>query len=305
MHSLVHKWGSSCIIPGPKSSDFLLRIGGELDGPTPNSGQGARSLTTGVTITTSSTCIDETSWCGAMTVTPPVLRAAHSYDQGWPPLVYLRGQQQSLPPKGVDRYWYGPDAQGYNFWVRFDDVLPRNTVISCSGTVYAGEKMYYLNFKSSGNITCPNGQNWDGAGNPTTYRVVTRHVGYIWSQFRGINGINPSQPPTQEEANTWAQSWIDTGHWLNVVKPAMDAVIRAATSTRDMATLGITGNPPFDNDLGDVGLEEAMNSPSTLAFAITEPPLSNFVPDGMNHDWILSSRSRWKPERGGFKISPR
>ena len=139
--SITHKPGLSCIpLPGQKSADHLLRIGGELDGPTPNSGQGARSLTTGTTITAASTCFDGTSWCGTMTVTQPLLRAAKSYDQGWPPLVYLRGQQQSLPPAGVDRYWYGPDAQGYVFWVRFADIVYRTTVISCSDLVYAGER---------------------------------------------------------------------------------------------------------------------------------------------------------------------
>lgn len=303
IYSVEHKPGLSCLkAGGERASDFLLRPGGELDGPTPNSGQGARSLTTGGTITTSSTCFSGTSWCGTMTVTPPLLRAAHSYDQGWPPLVFLRGQQQSLPPKGVDRYWYGHDVQGYVFWVRDADVVFRNTVISCSDFVYAGERLYYLNFRSSANITCPNGQNWDGAGTPTTYRVAERHVNYIWSQFRGINGINPSQPPTQEEANTWAQTWIDTGHWLNVVKPAMDAVIRTASSTMDLATLGIAGNPQFDGDLGDVGLAAEMNVPNRVAFRITEPPLSNFVPDSRDRDWILSSPFRWKPESEGFKI---
>lgn len=301
VHLVEHKSGAACINPGAKSADFLLRIGGELDGPMPNSGQGARSLTTGATITTSSTCIDETSWCGTMTVTPPLLRAAKSYDQGWPPGVYLKGQQQSLPPKGVNRYWYGPDAQGYQFWVKFDDVLPRNTQISCSGTVYAGERMYYLNFVSSANITCPNGQNWDGAGNPTTYRVVTRHVNYIWSQFRGINGINPSQPPTQEEANAWAQSWIDTGHWLNVVKPAIDAVIRAASRPMDMATLGITGSPPFDNDIDDDGVVDAMGEPNNLALEITEPRAPIWPSDGMRRDWILTARPRWKLDKPGFE----
>lgn len=302
LYSIVHRPGVSCIVAGgQRASDFLLRPGGELDGPTPNSGQGARSLTTGATITTSSICYDETSWCGTMTVTSPVLRAAQSYDQGWPPLVYLKGQQQCLPPPGVDCYWYGPDAQGYVFWVRDAEYVYRDTVISCSGVVYAGERMYYLNFRSSANITCPNGQNWDGAGNPTTYRVVKRHVGHIWSQFRGINGINPSLPPTQEEANAWAQSWIDTGHWLNVVKPAMDAVIRAASSTMDMATLGITGNPPFDGDLGNVGLAGIMNGTNTLASRIREAPVPNWPPDGMSHDWILSSRPRWKPDKEGFE----
>lgn len=306
LYSIDHRPGVSCIVAGgQRASDFLLRPGGELDGPTPNSGQGARSLTTGATITTSSICYDETSWCGTMTVTSPVLRAAQSYDQGWPPVVYLKGQQQCLPPPGVDCYWYGPDAQGYVFWVRDAEYVYRDTIISCSGVVYAGERMYYLNFRSSANITCPNGQNWDGAGNPTTYRVVKRHVGYVWSQFRGINGINPSLPPTQEEANAWAQSWIDTGHWLNVVKPAMDAVIRVASSTTDMATLGITGNPPFDGNLGNVGLAEATNGPNTLASRITEPPPYSWAPDGMNRDSILSSRVRWKPTRRVLKITPR
>lgn len=304
VHSLRHKWGAACLVPGQKSADHLMRIGGELDGPTPNSGQGARSLTTGATLTTSSTCIEGTSWCGTMTVTQPLLRAAKSYDQGWPPSVYLKGQQQSLPPKGADRYWYGHDAQGYVFWVRFDDVNPRDRVISCSDLVYAGERLYYLNFRSSANITCPNGQAWDGAGTPTTYRVAQRHISYIWSQFRGMNGINPSSPPTQEDANAWAQSWIDTGHWLNVVKPAIDAVIRAAVSIRDMTTLGITGNPSFDLDLV-VDVEEAINGRDFRALGVTEPLLHTRVLDELNHDWIMTSRSRWRPDLGGRKVFPR
>jgi len=56
--------------------------------------------------------------------------------------------------------------------------------------------------------------------------------------------LNPSTPPSelQQEANNWVLS----NDWTTVVKPNVDAVIRAARNQKDMKTLGITGNPSFD-----------------------------------------------------------
>jgi hypothetical protein len=45
-------------------------------------------------------------------------------------------------------------------------------------------------------------------------------------------------------------------------------MVRAAGSTTDMATLGITGNPPFDGDLGQVGIARLIDKMNTLASRI-------------------------------------
>jgi hypothetical protein len=65
-------------------------------------------------------------------------------------------------------------------------------------------------------------------------------MNFLWQQFRGVCGTNPSAA-TQADANLWAQcdSW-------STVKAALDRVIRATVTAADLKALGFTGSPPLD-----------------------------------------------------------
>src|SRR3989442_14077416 len=154
-----------------------------------------------------------------------------------------------------------------------------------------GAERYWAGFSSWTSIhACQNGDiRLGGGGGPVTA------IESEWSQFRGLNGINPTAPPTQQDANTWAQTQIDSGHWADVVKAALDAVIRAGAGNVDMATLGITGDPPFDGDLGQVGLAGVMNRMNTVSSRVLGLPLFAPPPAGMNRAWVRLNRPR-----GGF-----
>lgn len=295
LHLVAHKPGVACIVPGPRGSDFILREGGELDGPIAGSGEGARSLaTTGGPITTSSTCFTGTSWCGTMTVTQPVLLAARQW--------YLNNVQYPPPPSqsGAWVRWY-EDAAGYFFDVFYSRASPGGGTY-CGVTVGDGAPLYFLYVRSSVNfVEC--GQTYGNTAFPSVSMTMST-VRSAFGKFRGQGGACPGCPPTQEEANTWTDVEIAMGNWATKVKPAIDAVIRAAANTGDMAALGITGNPPFDGDLGDVGMAGIMNRPNTLASRITGPLLSHRGRDEVNRDWILSSRLRWEPDNEDSKLAP-
>ncbi len=244
VHSLVHSYGVACVVPGPDAANFLLRSGGELD----DTGAGTRSLAeTGQPITTSSTCFTQSSWCGYKTVTKELLVAAYRNYQGMRPIDYLNAQQQSVPPSGspIHYFWYGPDAQGYylQFWWYRDDFPP-------SGHCYVNpgyQSLYWVDIYSSAGGSC-NQQTWAALPSPLcpgcySYGFSSDTGGgaqTVWSQYRGAGGLNPTLTPAQlqQEANAWVLST----DWA-IVKPRVDAVIRAARNQKDMKTLGITANP--------------------------------------------------------------
>jgi len=143
---------------------------------------------------------------------------------------------------------------------------------------------------------CLIGPAWYGLG-PGNQDFTASEIGQFFNNFRGVGGVNPSAPPTQDDANTWAQTQIDGGHWWDVVKPALDAMIRAGTGNMDMVTLGITGNPPFDGDFGQVELGEAMSKPSIMAAQLTGPPAISWAEGEANRDWIRSTPLRWNLNR--------
>ncbi len=266
VHLVAHTAGISCVDPGPKVADSLVAPDGALDGD--GNGAGTKALATGAqpSVTSPPTCIPWTSWCGTITATPPVLQAAFAYYRGMSPLQYFRARQSRLPPPSVMAEWYN-DGTAF-FQVRnFGDtvIYPGDYYVgNCPYHADLGEPIYIVSYASF-TPSCT----FYGAGPPPYGAGVTRAgVNQLWAGFRGWNGVNPTVPPTQTDANTWAQTQIGSGHWWDVVQPALDAMIRAA-GTMDMATLGITGNPPFDGNLGQVGLAGMMNKMNTLASWIT------------------------------------
>src|SRR5437867_4114465 len=174
---------------------------------------------------------------------------------------------------------------------------------------------YWVDLKPSVGGIC---NQVSGGGIPPQDVATTRSYGLqtdadgglstVWSQFRGAGGVNPSIPPSQlqQEANTWVQTQINSGHWVDVVKPALNNAIRAGRNPRDMATLGTTGNPPFDGNPGQVGMAGAgvMNKMNTLASRIIGPPSFDRAQDEANRDWIRSTRLRWNLTRNGFEQVP-
>ena len=101
VHFVSHKPGVSCFADGPpKLADNLLASDGVLDGD--GNGGGTRALATGAqsSLTSPQTCITGTSWCGTISVTPPVVQAAFSNYLGLSPTDYLRAQQKRIPPPG-------------------------------------------------------------------------------------------------------------------------------------------------------------------------------------------------------------
>ncbi len=266
IHGLTHTPGVPCIKPGPAAADSLTAPDGALDGD--GNGAGTKDLATGArpSVTSLPTCVTGTSWCGTITVTPPVLQAAFAYYRGWSPLQYFRARQAPLPPPRWMAEWYN-DGTAF-FQVRnFGDTVtyPGDYYVgNCPYHADLGEPIYIVSFGSTA-LSC----NLYGAGPPPYGTGVTAAgVNPLWAGFRGLNGVNPSAPTTQTEANTWTLTQIDSGHWWDVVQPALDAVIRAGASNMDMATLGITGNPPFDGDLGQVGMARLIEKMNTLASRI-------------------------------------
>jgi hypothetical protein len=296
IYSLTHKPGVSCLdpAPGPTAANALLDPAGPLDGD--GNGAGTKSLATGTpSVTSPPTCITGTSWCGTMTVTPPVLQGAYSYYQGVSPADYFRRRQAQFPPPQVMAEWYNDGT--YYFQVRNNGdtvTYPGDYYVgNCPYHANYGEPIYVVSYSSSA-LSC----GFYGAGPPPYGAgVVGAGVSQLWAGFRGLNGANPYVPPTQPDSNTWAKTQIDSGHWWDVVKPALDAVIRAAANNMDMATLGITGNPPFDGDFGQVGMAGVMKEMNTLASRITRPSSSDWTRDEANRDWIGSARLRWSLTR--------
>jgi len=214
---------------GPYAADFLLRAGGELDGA--GDGAGARSLASGgPPITTASTCF--AGWCGTLTVTQSVLLAAYNYQLSTHPKVF--GQ----PGDSTPYYWYGPDAEGYYFYVFWWMTYPDGSNSWDCGMGVPGAGRYWAGFSSTAFITtCQNGViSLGGGGGPMA------EIQNLWSQFRGMGDVNPSVPPTQDQANYWVRA----ENWANTVKPPLDAVIRAAVTSTELQALGIAGNPPID-----------------------------------------------------------
>lgn len=219
IHSLVHAFGTACLVPGPPSADFLLGPGGALD----DTGAGTRSLSTGQTITTSSTCFAGTTWCGALTVTQPVLLAAYKW--------YRDNVKYAPPPSTSGAYaeWYNNGSYFFQY---------------CGVQALGGTPVYFIYTRSSVTfIEC--GTSFGDWAFPGPAMVIST-VQSAFSKFRGANGVCPSCPPAQQDANMWAQTQIDGGHWADVVKPALDAVIRPAKNLTDMHSLGITESPSFD-----------------------------------------------------------
>ena len=208
-----------------------MATGGALDG----TGTGARTLAIGGSLPpTAFTCF--AGWCGTLTVTKPVLLAAYTH--------YLNTQVQTVTPgEGETKQWYGPDAQGYYFSVRFL-AYSNGTITNACEQSGIGNPEYAANWKSSVAISrCGTLEPvMEGGGIGATMNGIR----FYWAQFRGEGGLNPSAPPNQENADIWTRSEIDGGRWASVVKPALDAAIRAAVTSADLQALGITGNPPFD-----------------------------------------------------------
>ncbi len=301
IYSLTHTPGVSCLdpAPGPKAADLLLAPGtGVMNGD--GNGGGTKDLATGAqpSLTSPQTCITGTSWCGTMTVTPPVLQAAYSYYQGVSPTDYFRRQQARFPPPQRMAEWYNDGT--YFFQVRNNGdtvTYPGDYFVgNCPYHANLGDPIYIVSYGSSA-LSC----GFYGAGPPPYGAgVVGAGVNQLWAGFRGLNGVNPGVPPTQNDSNTWALTQINSGHWWDVVNPALDAVIRAAATNMDMATLGITGTPPFDGDFGQVGMAGVMKEMNTLASRITAPSLSDRTRDEINRDWIDSARLRWESDGKGF-----
>jgi len=308
VHMLSHQPGIFCDDVGPKSADNLLDPAtGALDGD--GNGAGTRALATGgpgYTITTSQTCFPGTSWCGTISVTQPLLQAARSYSLGTSPVDYFMARQQRFPRSGDNTAYYWYNRGGYYFYLVWqgDTTYPWGWLgpDSCGGawTDY-GQPILGTWYYGSVGIGCV--QNWM---NPGAANLSAAGVANAWAQFRGVGGENPSAPPSQEDANTWAQTQIDSGHWWDVVKPALDAVIRAARDQRDMATLGITGNPSFDGDPGEIGYAGAgvPDGMTRVASRITGPSSSNWAWGEMNRDWIRSTRLRRDLIGEGFEMVP-
>jgi hypothetical protein len=303
IHYLVHAAGQPCFDPGPSARDFLLAPSGALNGD--QNGAGTRDLARGgpgYTITTPQTCFTGTSWCGIISVTQPLLQGAFNYNQGMSPVHYFNARQVRFPSRGVMAEWYNDGT--YSFQVRNNgDIVwyPGDYYVgNCPYHANSGEPVYTVSFSSSA-LSC----GVYGAGPPPYGATVPGSaVNQLWAGFRGLNGVNPSVPPTQTDANTWAQTQIDSGHWTDVVMPAIAAMIGGVRDQRDLATLGITGNPPFDGNLGQAGLASIMTKMNPLASRITKPLLYDGSHDEMNRDWIRSARTRWKLTRKTFEIVP-
>jgi len=306
IYSVSYVPRTPCLNPGPKVADKLLAPDGALDGD--GNGAGTRALATGAqsSVTSPQTCITGTSWCGTITATPPVVVGAYNYYRGFSPADYLRAQQKSAPPASQSRYWY--DNQGAYFrvvyWNSYDQwggSFPWGDEWGCHIGSWppSSNPIYYVDIVSTPTwkFWWPDGQNHSCG--PCFTGPLTA-IDAVTSCLRvGANNetaMSPWEVP-QQDANTWAQTQIDSGHWADAVKPALDAVIRAAASTPDMATLGITGNPPFDGDFGQVELADALNRMNTLASRITGPLSSNWTQEEANRDWIGSTRLRWNPTR--------
>lgn len=146
------------------------------------------------------------------------------------------------PGDSTPYYWYGPDALGYYFHVFWNMTYPAGSESWDCGRGTPGGGRYWAGFSSTAGInTCQDGNTSLGGGGGPTAVILE-----LWSQFRGMNGVNPSAPPTQQDANAWTQGQIDGGHWPDVVKPALDAVIRPVVASADLQAVGIRGNPPID-----------------------------------------------------------
>ncbi len=232
VHSLVHSYSVACVVPGPDAADFLLGPGGALN----DTGAGTRSLAATGTPIRAYRCFTQSTWCGYITAYPKLLMAAFWNYLGLSPLDYFRGQQKSFPPWGVDRYWYGPDSQGYYFQVRYDSNFPYGSgQYGCQYIGY-GTAMYRLDATSSAVMDTACGISYTMRFSNWTFTGAM--IQQLFANFRGANGMNPSAPPTQEDAN----AWVLNTDWT-IVKPRVDAVIRGARNQKDMETLGITPDP--------------------------------------------------------------
>lgn len=214
---------------GPYVADFLLGVGGALDG----TGAGARSLATGSTITTASTYF--AGWGGTLTATAPVLLGAY---REW----HRTHVQTSPPPQGQYAEWYNDGS--YFFQVYYQNTAPDPYATYCGVQAPGGTPVYFIYTRSSVTFTeC--GTVFGDWAFPGPAMVLST-VQSAFSKFRGRGGLNPSAPPDQNNANIWAREWIDSGKWASDVKPALDAAIRTAVTSADLQALGITGNPPID-----------------------------------------------------------
>jgi len=311
VHMLNHPFGVFCDDVGPKAADNLLEPAtGALNGD--GNGGGTKRLAQGppgYKITTPQTCFPGTSWCGTMDITQPVLQGARCYNRGMLPIHCFNSWQRRFPPPGGGvTEWYS-DAT-YYYQVTYSHAWPYggDNFDRCGVPVPLGSPIYRIRLFSSQSIgnTCNNPALFiDFTQEFANNSYTATEVQQIFPRFRGAGGVNPSVPPSPEDANTWAVTQIDSGHWWDVVQPAMDGVIRGARDQRDTATLGITGNPAFDGNPGPTTYSSSVfDRMNTVAFRTTGPRLISRPPKEINSDWIRSTRLTWGPARKTFEMVP-
>jgi hypothetical protein len=309
VHVLNHPFGVFCDDVGPKAADNLLEPAtGALNGD--GNGAGTKGLAQGppgYKITTPQTCFPGTSWCGTMDITQPVLQGARCYNRGMLPIHCFNSWQRRFPPPGGGvTEWYS-DAT-YYYQVTYSHAWPYggDNFDRCGVPVPLGSPIYRIRLYSSQSIgnTCNNPALFiDFTQEFANNSYTATEVQAIFERFRGAGGVNPSVPPSPQDANTWAVTQIDSGHWWDVVQPALDGVIRGARDQRDTATLGITGNPAFDGNPGPTTYSSSVfDRMNTVAFRTTGPRLISRPPKEINSDWIRSTRLTWGPARKTFEM---
>jgi N-acetylmuramoyl-L-alanine amidase len=210
--------------PSGDVADFLLAVGGALAGAT-GTGDGARALAgaaAGAFIMSGPGCFGKASptsmWCGPLMMRKPLLSSAFN--------TYL-GAPKTCPQQPTDACWYGPDAGGYWFAVRWIGTYDPNGTypLDCAAGPPGGPR-YYAIFSSTSAIN-PCGPYGGG------YYGSQAGMDYLWRQFRGICGVNPSAA-TQSDADAWTRC----DNWSNV-KPPLDSTIRAQPTWQALLTTGV------------------------------------------------------------------